>query len=200
MSASVVLRLQAFVFAAMERFVGLILAIRRFVAHFGVGDALFVLFAHELVRGASRVLSAAVFVASVAAVVLAVALVVFGNALGVVASEFFFRNAGSEVVFAVFAFVRPVAAIVVVIAPPKLVNASSVVALELVFVTGFALGGTVGNHVGVFVGAVNAVGIAVTQPLSGNAHGAAVLFVGLAFEFRLGITGSSVAILSRRFV
>ena len=73
-----------------------------------------------------------------------------------------------------------------------LVDASSILALELILAAFLLRDVAVGNDGAVFIGAVDAVWVAVANPLPGNAHRAAPLLVGAAFELRLRVTGSSL--------
>jgi len=73
-------------------------------------------------------------------------------------------------------FIRGVSAVVIVVAEPALVDAPAVLALELVVATAWLRTGTVVES-GVLIGAVNAVWIAVANPLFGNALGAVPVLV-----------------------
>ena len=77
-------------------------------------------------------------------------------------------------------------------AKTNLVDASSVLALELVLAAFLLRDVAVGHDGAVFIGAVDAIWVAVANPLLGDAHRAAPLLVGAAFELCLGVTGSSL--------
>ena len=77
-------------------------------------------------------------------------------------------------------------------AKTNLVDASSVLALELIFAALLLRDAAVGHDGTVLVGAVHTVGIAVTDPLLGDAHGTAPLLVGATLELSLGVAGSGI--------
>jgi hypothetical protein len=73
-----------------------------------------------------------------------------------------------------------------------LIDASSVLALELILAALLLRDVTVRHDRAVFVGAVNAIWISVTDPLLGDTHGTTPLLVGGTFELGLGITSSGI--------
>ena len=197
--AAVILDTSAFVNSTVKWFIAAIRTILFFVANQIVAYALFAIhsgytLALELVFFARILLGITVeFVRTVTTVVFAIASVVFRNAFRVLTGELRVI-AFPIVILAIFAFITAISAIVVMVAFPNAVNAPSVIALELIRTAFFQSDVAVRILSLVLISSIDAIRIAVANPVLLDANLPSPGSVRFAGEFRVRIARPGLAL------